>query len=141
MDEDEATEVRPRSAEATEVRPRSAVDWKARQHQVLRLRVRPRPDATERKPLRGGGAPAVDGSIDEIQQASGHIEGVPGSATSNLPVSPKLPVASNDDSGPLRSETMNSHFSQIGEGRKTGPRNQTTTNGRGATEVIKDVLR
>ena len=39
------------------------------EHQVLRLRVRPRPDATERKPLRGGGAPAVDGSIDGIQQA------------------------------------------------------------------------
>ena len=51
------------------------------------------------KPLRGGGAPAVDGSIDGIQQASGHIEGVP-AATYNLPLSPKLPVASND-SGPL----------------------------------------
>ena len=47
-----------------------------------------------------GGAPAVDGSIDGIQQASGHIEGVP-AATYNLPLSPKLPVASND-SGPLR---------------------------------------
>eukprot|EP01043_Picozoa_sp_COSAG02_P077688 COSAG02_NODE_17130_length_1026_cov_1.345200_2_plen_133_part_00 len=70
------------------------------EHQVLRLRVRPRPDAAERNPLRGGGAPAVDGSIDGIQQASGHIEGVP-TATYNLPLSPKLPVASND-SGPLR---------------------------------------
>ena len=60
------------------------------EHQVLRLRVRPRPDAAERKPLRGGGAPAVDGSIDGIQQASGHIEGVP-AATYNLPLPPKTP--------------------------------------------------
>ena len=45
-------------------------------------------------------APAVDGSIDGIQQASGHIEGVP-AATYNSPLSPKLPVASND-SGPLQ---------------------------------------
>ena len=73
------------------------------EHQVLRLRVRPRPDAAERNPLRGGGAPAVDGSIDGIQQASGHIEGVP-AATYNLPLSPKLPVASND-SGPLRAKS------------------------------------
>ena len=51
---------------------------------------RSRPDAAERKPLRGGGAPAVDGSIDGIQQASGHIEGVP-AATYNLPLSPKTP--------------------------------------------------